>query len=591
MHKSSQRISIAPDKLTAHFKEHFSATNLEEPPEISNPEQFPYLAEKPFEINQEPPTKEEIRAACLTFKNNKSAGTDRIPTEVLKYSRSPALLHALWMIMGFVWATVAVPSTWLHSAITCLHKKGHKSLPVNYRALSVGANVSKIFPRIIMNRVDEIYESVMSENQFGFRKGRSTADAIFTVRSIIDKCDGAIIAIFVDLTAAYDRIDRVCLFKVLSIRTGAPFLANLLYKLYQTTTATIRGTKLPFEVLSGCRQGGLESPSLFNLYFDFVLKVCANEIDRRFPDGWGISTRFRFPGECYNRKRDGRMSGIEVIRWLLYADDLAAFCRSVVEAQAIIEIMHRVCMRFGLTISLKKTKTMVFGDKLLAKKTSLISVDGKQLENVQEFCYLGHSISTKPDSSFVDRRIASATAKFNQLGQVLKDQDVHKPIRKKFLETYVRSRLTYATEAQLPNAEELRRMEVFWHGCLRRMARNGHRRKLVPNGEQSYALHYSNQDLCKMFKTTSVAEFVKYRRIKYIAHIARRDGTNLSKRALFMVPTKKYVRDPWIDIANELNVDITQAKRETQNRKNFTRLLEARFGAKLAGDYTGPTRT
>ena len=57
----------------------------------------------------------------------------------------------------------------------------------------------------------------------------------------------------------------------------------------------ISGTKVQFDILCGCCQGGLESPTLFNYYFDFVLKVCAEEIDRKSPDGWGISFKYRIP--------------------------------------------------------------------------------------------------------------------------------------------------------------------------------------------------------------------------------------------------------------------------------------------------------
>ena len=104
--------------------------------------------------------------------------------------------------------------------------------------------------------------------------------------------------------------------------------------------------------------GGLESPTLFNYYFDFVLKVCAEEIDRKIPDGWGISFKYRIPSECTTREQRGeiRMHGIEIIRWLLYADDLVLFCPNITQAQHIIIIMNNVCKRFGLTISFKKNK-------------------------------------------------------------------------------------------------------------------------------------------------------------------------------------------------------------------------------------------
>jgi hypothetical protein len=72
---------------------------------------------------------------------------------------------------------------------------------------------------------------------------------------------------------------------------------NILRKLYENTTASIKGMQSEFDVHVGCRQGGQESPVLFNWYFDFVLKIAANAIDVAFPDGWGIAitTTFHTP--------------------------------------------------------------------------------------------------------------------------------------------------------------------------------------------------------------------------------------------------------------------------------------------------------
>ena len=147
-----------------------------------------------------------------------------------------------------------------------------------YRALSIGSNLSKLVPRIILNRLQDTYEHNISEAQFGFRKGRSTCDAIFIIKNIIEKHSGPLVLIFVDLTAAYDHIPREFLFRVLEFRTGAKILVYILRKLYDGTTAYISGTKTFFDILVGCRQGGLESPTLFNYYFDFVLKVCTKSM-------------------------------------------------------------------------------------------------------------------------------------------------------------------------------------------------------------------------------------------------------------------------------------------------------------------------
>ena len=68
--------------------------------------------------------------------------------------------------------------------------------------------------------------------------------------------------------------------------------------------------------------------------------------------------------------------------WILYADDLALFCRTIEEAQTLLEIVDRTCRRFGLTISFKKT-TQIFGNEELAVAESHIAIGMEQIENVR----------------------------------------------------------------------------------------------------------------------------------------------------------------------------------------------------------------
>ena len=109
--------------------------------------------------------------------------------------------------------------------------------------------MSKIVPPIILNRLQKTYELNISEAQFGFRKVRSTCDAIFIVKNVIQKHAGPLVLVFIDLTAAYDHIPREFLFCVLEFRTGAKILTYILCKLYDGTTAIISGTKVQFDIL------------------------------------------------------------------------------------------------------------------------------------------------------------------------------------------------------------------------------------------------------------------------------------------------------------------------------------------------------
>ena len=90
--------------------------------------------------------------------------------------------------------------------------------------------------------------------------------------------------------------------------------------------------------------------------FDYVLKVAASEIDK---DGRSIEFEFNIPRFCTNRgqRKSGRLNGVQIVRWLLYADDLVLFGKSIAEMKTIMNFLNDTCSRVGLTISFAKTKT------------------------------------------------------------------------------------------------------------------------------------------------------------------------------------------------------------------------------------------
>jgi hypothetical protein len=67
MHKKPpSKIEISKEKLTKHFEKHFSERELELPPELIHPENFEYLRDTPFIINEETHY-ERDRGGCKNF--------------------------------------------------------------------------------------------------------------------------------------------------------------------------------------------------------------------------------------------------------------------------------------------------------------------------------------------------------------------------------------------------------------------------------------------------------------------------------------------------------------------------------------------
>ena len=139
------------------------------------------------------------------------------------------------------------------------------------------------------------------------------------LKQSLKKHAGPLITVYIDLTTAYDHVPRDFLFKMLEIRTGASHMVAVLNRMYDGTAASIKGMHVKFDVLVGCRQGGQESPFLFNLYFDYVLKIATDKIDEAFPEYiYEISQT----STNLAQRSVGKMRGVEIIRWILYADDV-----------------------------------------------------------------------------------------------------------------------------------------------------------------------------------------------------------------------------------------------------------------------------
>ena len=85
-----------------------------------------------------------------------------------------------------------------------------------------------------------------------------------------------------------------------------------------------------FDTLVGCRQGALESPSIFNMYLDFVVRVAHHEIAEKYPDAV-FKFIYCIPNEVSPRelRKKARESGADRITELLYANDQAIIAGSI----------------------------------------------------------------------------------------------------------------------------------------------------------------------------------------------------------------------------------------------------------------------
>ena len=134
---------------------------------------------------------------------------------------------------------------------------------------------------VILNRLKQWYDIQLLDS---FRSGRGTADGIYItkrVQQISDSMKKPVFVLFIDLSAAFDHVVRKWMFK--SVHLWLPvdsnkILITLLEAVYEyTTTALSENPDEIFTLSSGVRQCGPESPPLYNLFMDFVMRVFLNE--------------------------------------------------------------------------------------------------------------------------------------------------------------------------------------------------------------------------------------------------------------------------------------------------------------------------
>ena len=92
----------------------------------------------------DPPSFDEVKKAILSLKDNKAAGPDNIPPEVIKYGGC-ALHRRLHNFILDCWSAKCLPKKWKHANIIPVHKqKGDRAECGNSRGVSLLSVAGKV---------------------------------------------------------------------------------------------------------------------------------------------------------------------------------------------------------------------------------------------------------------------------------------------------------------------------------------------------------------------------------------------------------------------------------------------------------------
>jgi hypothetical protein len=362
----------------------------------------------------------EIYLAIMKIKSS-SPDIHNISAIILKHLAC-FLIPILHLLFNSFIELEYIPKSIKQSVVFCLNKSGKKEDISDYRYISIGSSILKIFELILLDRMSRFVSqnNLISRWQFGFRPQSSTECALLElvtmIRTGIDKKQ-KISCVFIDLKAAFDMIDRKILIQVLE-RLGFRGKVNKLLHSYlhergQAVNVNGKISRI-MPTTFGVPQGSVMSPLLFSLFINSLT----------------------------NLKLKGKL--------ILYADDIVLInshkindnIQEYVKNDMIKIMSHLSSLR--LLLNYGKTKLMIFQSaKTRRDTTNEITMDGNILiERVISFKYLGVLLD---ENLKFDKHINTVETKVAQsCGALWKLKfDLPRHIKEKLYFGLINSHLTY----------------------------------------------------------------------------------------------------------------------------------------------------
>jgi hypothetical protein len=386
--------------------------------------------------------REEIEKAIEELKNGKSEGVDELPAEMIKCLGEKAKEEMIRLCQE-IYLTGEWPSDFVETVMVPLKKKPNATECSDHRTISLIVHASKILLKILAKRLEGKVEAIhfVGEDQFGFRKGRGTRDAIAVLRTLCERNlehDKDIFICFVDYEKAFDRVDWIKLMRTLE-RLGVDERdRQLIRQLYlnQRVVVRVNGVNSKPGLLGrGVRQGCPLSPLLFNVYIQELITEALENVE------------------------EGVKVGGHLVNAVRFADDQAMVASTNAGLQKIMDSLNRVSGKYGMKINIKKTKVLRISRK--EGKPMTVNINGNKLEQVTQFCYLG-SIITEDCRCHAEikKRIAMGKEAFNKRGELMRGK-LKLELKKRMVKSLIWSVVLYGAETWTLAKEDIKRLEAF----------------------------------------------------------------------------------------------------------------------------------
>lgn len=373
----------------------------------------------------------EIEAAVSKFKDKKAPGLDCIPNSVLKEAVRCCPEQFVRMISTCLSRGV-FPSIWKRQRLVLLPKdKKPPDDPSSYRPLCMIDTCGKLLESIVCRRLECCIEAVsgLSENQFGFRKAKSTIDAInLVVETAAQAIEGKrwrngtkeyCVIVTLDVKNAFNTANWEKIVGALSRLNIPRYLMAIIQDyfrnrllIYDTDTGTKR-----YKITGGVPQGSVLGPLLWNVMYDGVLRLVLP-------------------------------ANVKIIG---FADDIAlvSVAKELPDAVTItnvsIQIVRSWLRSMGLNLADHKTESVLISSRK-RRETIKLDIGTCCIETKPYLKYLGVMIDTR--LSFFDHLkyiSAKASKTCSALSRIMPNTRGPKYLQRKLIMNVVKSIILYAS--------------------------------------------------------------------------------------------------------------------------------------------------
>jgi hypothetical protein len=380
-------------------------------------------------------TAADVTDVLKTVLRDKASGWDGIPSAMLTDLRDAdwfvSLLHNMTNVFihnGF-W-----PSEWNEIVIAPIPKPGKPPTePESYRPIHLICVLAKCVSAMIERHLRKVVDTC--REQLGFQAGSGTRDNAFVLRELIGKYrTKGLFTCFVDFKMAFDSIDRTLLFDKLAKLPGMdPVWIRMLRAMYTNVRACVKGSGVWIHENIGVKQGDPLSPLLFLLYIHDLPDALVSPTP---PKSDLLTTPFLAQ---------------QLMRCLLYADDLALPSLTADGLQTLLGRLHDYCQKWKLTVNVPKTKIVIFSSKRLPPPLHqhTFMYDSQRIECVNKFKYVGvwFNRTGLARDTFTDILSASRQAMYTCIGRVTRLGPIPPRLKIALFNAYVRPVMLYCTEA------------------------------------------------------------------------------------------------------------------------------------------------